>query len=157
MYFLFPRIPVLPDLSRPFPGGPSPRSIFFRRRTLSLLNRCIRISLNTAWALAGKGKNRLFRWSRDLTAGALCPPTLTVRLSSRRSPPPRRGEGRVGVMRVDIFMQRLGLPAGLFRLAKGSRWIYPLAPYPADACGLPLGAGTFLPGPWQISIKYSIN
>ena len=31
--------------------------------------------------LAGKGKNRLFRWSRDLTAGALCPPTLTLPLS----------------------------------------------------------------------------
>jgi hypothetical protein len=25
------------------------------------------------------------------------------------SPPPRRGEGRVGVMRLEIFMQRLGI------------------------------------------------
>jgi len=25
------------------------------------------------------------------------------------NPPPRRGEGRVGVMRLEIFMQRLGL------------------------------------------------
>jgi hypothetical protein len=29
MNFFFPGIPVLPDLSRPFPGGPFPRSFFF--------------------------------------------------------------------------------------------------------------------------------
>jgi hypothetical protein len=29
--------------------------------------------------------------------------------------------------------------------------------YPADACGVPLGAGPFLPDPCRAFIKYSIN
>jgi hypothetical protein len=29
--------------------------------------------------------------------------------------------------------------------------------YPADACCVPLGAGTFLPGPWQAFMKNSVN
>jgi hypothetical protein len=28
---------------------------------------------------------------------------------------------------------------------------------PADACCVPLGAGTFLPGPWQAFMENSIN
>jgi hypothetical protein len=46
-----------------------------------------------------KGK-MIFAMVTDLTRGALCPPHL--------NPPPRRGEGRVGVMRLEIFIQRLG-------------------------------------------------
>jgi len=34
--------------------------------------------------------------------------SLLVTLAPHPTPPPRRGEGRVGVMFLEIFMQRLG-------------------------------------------------
>jgi hypothetical protein len=46
------------------------------------------------------GRNSFYRWQQDPTFGDFCPP--------HPNPPPRRGEGRVGVMLLEIFMQRLG-------------------------------------------------
>jgi hypothetical protein len=43
-------------------------------------------------------RNAFYRWQLDLTFGDFCPPTLTLPL----------GEGRVGVMFLQIFMQCLG-------------------------------------------------
>ena len=42
------------------------------------------VSWTDPFSLAGKGKIRFFPWSRDLTAGALCPPTLTLPLGGGR-------------------------------------------------------------------------
>jgi hypothetical protein len=45
------------------------------------------------------GRNAFYRWP-------LPPPLVTF--APHPNPPPRRGEGRVGVMLLEIFMQRLG-------------------------------------------------
>jgi hypothetical protein len=45
----FPRIPIPPDLSRPFPGGPSPLSFFFRRRTLFLPTGLFTLANGSRW------------------------------------------------------------------------------------------------------------
>jgi hypothetical protein len=66
---------------------------------LNNLSRCISILWIIAWALAGMGKD-------DFGDGhGTSPPVPFV---PHPNPPPRRGEGRVGVRRLEIFMQRLG-------------------------------------------------
>jgi hypothetical protein len=38
-----------------------------------------------------------------------------------------------------------------------TNWDFRERGYPADASGVPLGAGPFLPGPWQAFMKNLIN